>query len=190
VNKLRTTGLLIDIKQKNKRRVFTEEKLDDIWTRLEPTPGKSLKRLAQETGVSKSNTRTATQLLKLENLEWELAGETEVLGEDPPRCHLVHHKSHMTWNRNRAAALGIRLRCGRQCCGSERCAGCAGGASLLAWRLLYVYTRLRTAAKWLWPFYISTIFSVAASQCRPDACCLPASLVGMLDGNLIEPFLQ
>jgi transposase len=35
VNKLRSTGLLLDEKQKHKRRVLTEEKLDDIGTRLE-----------------------------------------------------------------------------------------------------------------------------------------------------------
>jgi hypothetical protein len=45
--------------------VLTEEKLDDIEARFEHTPRKSLKRLAQETGVSKSSARTATQLLKL-----------------------------------------------------------------------------------------------------------------------------
>jgi hypothetical protein len=28
--------------------------------------------------------------------ECELAGETEVLGENPPQCNCVHHKSHMT----------------------------------------------------------------------------------------------
>jgi hypothetical protein len=28
--------------------------------------------------------------------EWELAGETEVCGENMPQFHLVHHKSHMT----------------------------------------------------------------------------------------------
>jgi hypothetical protein len=59
VNKLTTTALLIDEKQKHKRRVLTE-KLDYIGARLEHTPRKSLKRLAQETGVSKSSARTAT----------------------------------------------------------------------------------------------------------------------------------
>jgi hypothetical protein len=40
------------------------EKLDDICSRLEHTSTKSPKSLAQETGVSKSSARTATQLLK------------------------------------------------------------------------------------------------------------------------------
>jgi hypothetical protein len=52
VNKLRTTGVL------------TDENLDYIGARLEHTPRKSLKLLAQETGVSKSSAREATQLLK------------------------------------------------------------------------------------------------------------------------------
>jgi hypothetical protein len=62
VNKLRTTRFLIDKKTKHKRRVLTE-KLDDIGARLEHTPRKSLKRLAQETGVLKSSAKMATQCI-------------------------------------------------------------------------------------------------------------------------------
>jgi hypothetical protein len=32
-----------------------------------------------------------------QSVEWELAGGTEVLGENLPQCHFIHHKSHMTW---------------------------------------------------------------------------------------------
>jgi hypothetical protein len=45
---------------------------------------------------------------------WEFGGmridrETEVLGENLPQHHFVHHKSHMTtWARTRAAAVGSR----------------------------------------------------------------------------------
>jgi hypothetical protein len=30
-------------------------------------------------------------------VEWRLAGETEVFGENLPQGHFVDHKSHMTW---------------------------------------------------------------------------------------------
>jgi hypothetical protein len=38
----------------------------------------------------------------------ELAGQTEVLGGNLHHCHFTHHKSHMTWNCNWAAAVGSR----------------------------------------------------------------------------------
>ena len=47
------------------RHVLTEESLDEIGERLEPTPQKFLKCLSQETGVSVSSVQRATTLLKL-----------------------------------------------------------------------------------------------------------------------------
>jgi hypothetical protein len=64
MSKLRTTGPLIDKKQKHNLRVLTE-KIDDTGGRLEHRTRKSLKRLAQETGVSNSIVRMATQFLRL-----------------------------------------------------------------------------------------------------------------------------
>jgi hypothetical protein len=41
------------------------------------------------------------------NENWQ--GKIEVLGENPPKRHFVHHKSHVTtWYRTRTAAVGSR----------------------------------------------------------------------------------
>jgi hypothetical protein len=32
-----------------------------------------------------------------QSVEWKLLGETEVVGENMPQWHFVHHKSHMAW---------------------------------------------------------------------------------------------
>jgi hypothetical protein len=31
-----------------------------------------------------------------QSVECQLAGETEILGENPPQCHFAHHKYGMT----------------------------------------------------------------------------------------------
>jgi hypothetical protein len=42
-----------------------------------------------------------------QSVEWELAGETEVLEENAPQCYFVYHKS-LTWARTVGAAVGSR----------------------------------------------------------------------------------
>jgi hypothetical protein len=67
VSKLKTTGSLLDKKPDRKWNVLTVEVLDNIGARLEETsPRKSLKWLAQETGVSRTSARKATKLLELQ----------------------------------------------------------------------------------------------------------------------------
>ncbi|PSN54401.1 hypothetical protein C0J52_21885 [Blattella germanica] len=64
-NLTRQGQLQIRKKPRVNKRVLTEEKLDEIAFRLEISPRKSLRRLAQEVGVSKTSVQHATKLLKL-----------------------------------------------------------------------------------------------------------------------------
>ena len=64
VNKVKRTGSFLNKKRVQQRRVLPEEKLDEVRARLEHTPKKSLKVLAQETNISKSTAAVATKLLK------------------------------------------------------------------------------------------------------------------------------
>jgi hypothetical protein len=52
------------MKRQSKRNITTEEKIQDIQARLQVSPRKSLRRLAQETGVSLGSALTATKLIK------------------------------------------------------------------------------------------------------------------------------
>jgi hypothetical protein len=61
INKVRSTGSLLGKKPAKKYCVLTEEKLDEIRARLEHTPQKSLRRLAQETSISKSSVAKVTK---------------------------------------------------------------------------------------------------------------------------------
>ena len=65
VNKFRETGSILDTKRKVKRHVLTEQKLKEIEGRLENSPQKSLRHLAQETNISKASAWKATKLKKL-----------------------------------------------------------------------------------------------------------------------------
>ncbi|XP_069673339.1 uncharacterized protein [Periplaneta americana] len=88
VKKVRETGSLNDKKTQPRRRVLTEEKLDDIGARLENSPRKSLKRLAQEVGVSKSSARVATKLLNLKSYKTMQVRELQ-LGDPGSRVNFA-----------------------------------------------------------------------------------------------------
>ena len=65
-NKFRATGSVEPKRQTRSRSVLTEEELDDIGYRLEQSPGKSLRSLSQEVGISYGSVQKATKLLKLD----------------------------------------------------------------------------------------------------------------------------
>jgi hypothetical protein len=82
ISKWHITGSVLDKKKERKRSVLTEEKLTDIQTRLQLSPRKSLRRLAQETEVAFTTARRATKLL----------------GFQPYRIQEVHRIKHTDFN--------------------------------------------------------------------------------------------
>jgi hypothetical protein len=65
-------------------------------------------------------------------VEWISAGETEVLGENLPKRHFVHHKFHMT-------STGVWAR-----------AAAVGSQRLTAWAMARLFNRLL--------FIVSSVF--------------------------------
>jgi hypothetical protein len=54
--------------------------------------------------------RMTKWLMNVEQMAWELAGETKAPGENAIQCHFVYHESHMTLHRNQAiSAVTQRL---------------------------------------------------------------------------------
>jgi hypothetical protein len=65
INKVWSTGSLLDKIYAKRGCLLTEEKLNEIGARLQHTPQKSLRCLTQEPSISKSVIALSTKLLKL-----------------------------------------------------------------------------------------------------------------------------
>ncbi|XP_069695687.1 uncharacterized protein [Periplaneta americana] len=84
VHKFKTTGSVLDKKSNRRRHILTEETLDDIGSRLEQSPQKSLTKIAQEAGVSRSSAFNARKLLKFNPYRYKV---TELHALEPGDAH-------------------------------------------------------------------------------------------------------
>jgi hypothetical protein len=62
IRKWHSTGSVQDKKKERKRSVLTEEKLTDIQARLQLSPRKSLRRLAQDADIAYTTARRTTKI--------------------------------------------------------------------------------------------------------------------------------
>jgi hypothetical protein len=114
VNKLRSMVLSVDKKQKQMSSAYWG-KVNDTGARLEHTPRKSLVHQVQETGVSKSSARRATQLLKFRSYKGTViyishaAARTRLNGSFLQLVSTVCH-----WKCDQSA-IDILMKCGFTC---------------------------------------------------------------------------
>jgi hypothetical protein len=88
LKKIMCTGSLLGKKSAKECHVLTTEKLDEIGARLKHTPQKSLRCLAQKTGLTKASAATAIKLLKLKPYKMTVV-------------HALNHVIHLTSLKNK-----------------------------------------------------------------------------------------
>ncbi|PSN41971.1 hypothetical protein C0J52_10535 [Blattella germanica] len=88
---------VLDKKMVRRRKVLTEERLDDIAYRLEQNPVKSIRRLAREIGMSHSSVFVATKLLELKPCEKHIQCEEKAPPQREEIRFLARNCSQVDW---------------------------------------------------------------------------------------------